>query len=87
MTGDRIQAKLEGPVQLAREDVDGFNIVRVGLGYHALPRSEGAFDVEKFRKHGYSAQFSGLTLESVREQIRASQRRNGQEEAAEDKGD
>jgi len=87
VTGDRIQAKLEGPVQLAREDVDGFNIVRVGLGYHALPRSEGAFDVEKFRKHGYSAQFSGLTLESVREQIRASQRRNGQEEAAEDKGD
>ncbi|HWG44468.1 MAG TPA: hypothetical protein VN688_16940 [Gemmataceae bacterium] len=77
--GNRLQPKLEGPVQLAQE-VDGFNIVRVGLGFHALPREEGTFDIEKFRRHGYSAQFSGMTLEAVREQIRAA-RRGGEEEA------
>lgn len=70
VTGDQLRPRLEGAIQLAAEDVDGFNIVRVGLGYHALPQSEGAFDIEKFRRHGYSAQFSGLTLESVRQQIR-----------------
>jgi hypothetical protein len=82
VTGSQMKAKLEGPVQLAQEDMDGFNIVRVGLGYHALPRGEGAFDIEAFRRHGYSAQFSGLTLESVREQIRTFRRRGGEEEAA-----
>jgi hypothetical protein len=41
---------------------------------HALPRGEGAFDIEKFRHHGYSEQFSGMTLEAVREQIHAARR-------------
>jgi hypothetical protein len=81
VTGGRLTPKLEGPVQLVQEDVSGFNIVRVGLGYHAIPQSEGTFDIEKFRYHGYSAQFSGLTLESVHEQIQASRRHGGQEEA------
>src|SRR5262249_47239171 len=86
VTSSHLKAKLEGPVQLAQQDVYGFDIVRVGLGYHAYPRGEGDFNIERFRWGCYSAQFSGLTLESVREQIRASQRRNGEEEAAEDKG-
>jgi hypothetical protein len=85
VTGSHLKAKLEGPVQLAQQDVNGFDIVRVGLGYHAYPRGEGCFNIERFRWHSYSTQFSGLTLESVREQIRASQRRNGEEEAAENK--
>jgi hypothetical protein len=74
VTGDHLRPKLEGPVQLAQEDVDGFNIVRVGLGFHALPRDEGAFDIEKFRRHGYSEQFSAMTLEAVCEQIHAARR-------------
>lgn len=82
VTGDRLTPKLEGPVQLVQEDVDGFNIVRIGLGFHALPRGEGAFDLDKFRRHGYRAQFSGLTLESVRKQIGAFRRRGGQEESS-----
>ena len=86
VTGSRITPKLGGQVELVQEDVDGFNIVRVGLGYHALPRGEGAFESEKFRYHGYSAQFSGLTPESVRDQIRAF-RRGGEEEATEEKRD
>ncbi|HLK21127.1 MAG TPA: hypothetical protein VKT81_19385, partial [Bryobacteraceae bacterium] len=80
ITGDRLQAKLEGPVQLAQENVNGFNIVRMGLGYHALPQREGPFDVEKFRLHCYSRQYSGMTLESVLELIHKSPR--GGEEAA-----
>jgi hypothetical protein len=75
--GSRLQARLEGPVQLAEEGVDGFNIVRVGHGYHALPQTEGAFDIEKFRRHGYSVQFSGLTLEAVRQQIQSYSQRLG----------
>lgn len=67
----RVRAKLDGPVYLAQEGLHGFNIVRVGMAYHALPQSEGAFEVEKFTNHGYSAQFSGPTLEAVREQIEA----------------
>ncbi|MGH7174431.1 MAG: hypothetical protein ACRELF_02905 [Gemmataceae bacterium] len=81
VTGSRLTPRLEGPVQLAQEGVGGFNIVRVGLGYHAHPQGEGVFDVEKFRRHDYSAQFSGLTLESVREQIRTLRQRGGEEEA------
>ncbi len=71
VTGGQIKTNLFGPVQLAEENVHGFNIVRVGLGYHALPQGEGAFDVEKFLLHGYSAQFSGQSLQSVRDQIEA----------------
>jgi hypothetical protein len=81
VTGSRLTPKLEGPVQLVQENVDGFNIVRVGLGFHALPRSEGVFDLDKYRRHGYSAQFSGLTLESVRKQIGAFRRRGGEEQS------
>ncbi|HTU20953.1 MAG TPA: hypothetical protein VMG10_23075 [Gemmataceae bacterium] len=81
VTGSRLTPRLEGPVQLAQEGVDGFNIVRVGLGYHAHPQDEGAFDLETFRRHGYSMQLSGLTLESVRGQIRDLRHRGGEEEA------
>jgi hypothetical protein len=81
VTGSRLTPRLEGPVQLTEKGVDGFNIVRVGLGYHAHPQDEGVFDLEKFRWHGYSIQFSGLTLESVHDQIRAWRRRGSEEEA------
>ncbi|HTU88902.1 MAG TPA: hypothetical protein VMF69_02295 [Gemmataceae bacterium] len=81
VTGSRLIPKLEGPVQTAQENVDGFNIVHIGLGFHAFPKAEGSFDLDKFRRHGYSVQFSGLTLDSVREQIRGFRRRGGEEEA------
>lgn len=81
VTGKRLTPKLEGPVRLVQEGVDGFNIVRVGLGFHALLQTEGAFDIGKFHQHSYSAQFSGLTLESVRKQIQAFRRRGGDEES------
>jgi len=78
--GDRLRPRLEGPVQLAEEGADRFNIVRIGLGYHAYPQAEGSFDLDKFRRHGYRAQFSGLSLQEVRDQIHTG-RRGGEEEA------
>ncbi len=69
VTGKHLEPRLEGPVQLEREGVDGFNILRVGLGFHAIPQGDGAFDIERFRAHGYSAQFSGSSLDAVRRQI------------------
>jgi hypothetical protein len=71
VTGSKLRARLVGPVRLEQEGVSGFNIVRVGLGFHAHPQGEGAFDIETFRKHGYSIQISGPSLEAVRQQIRA----------------
>jgi hypothetical protein len=72
VTGTEIKPVLRGPIGLAQADVYGFNIISVGAGYHAVPQFEGAFDIEKFQRHGYSAQFSGLTLEEVVRQIQAS---------------
>ena len=81
VTGSRITPKLTGPVELMQEGVDGFNIIRIGLGIHALPQGEGPLDLDKLGRHGYSAQFSGLTLESVRQQVQAFRRRGGEEES------
>ncbi len=78
--GDRVTPRLEGPVQLAEQGVDGFNIVHVGLGYHAYPQDEGSFSLDKFRRRGYCVQFSGLTLQAVKDQIHT--RRRGSEEEA-----
>jgi len=75
VSGGQVKANLNGTVRLAQENVYGFNIVQVGLGYHALPQGEGAFDAEKFLRHGYSAQFSGESLQSVRDQIEAARQR------------
>ncbi len=80
VTGDRLTPRLEGPVHLTEEGVNGFNIVRIGLGYHAYPQDEGAFDLEKFRRHGYRVQLSGLTLQAVQDRIYAGCR-GGEEEA------
>ena len=71
VTGSKIDLKMDGEVHLAQEGIDGFNIVHLGLAYYALPQGEGAFEVQRFLAKGYSAQFSGLTLQSVRDQIKA----------------
>jgi hypothetical protein len=73
VTGTEMRPLLRGPIGLAQAGVYGFNIVSVGAGYHAVPQFEGAFDIEKFEQHGYSAQFSGLTVEEVVRQIQATQ--------------
>jgi hypothetical protein len=70
VTGNQLKLKTDGIVQLAQEGFDGFNIVRLGLAFYGLPQGEGAFEVQKFLDRGYSAQFSGQTLQSVRDQIR-----------------
>jgi hypothetical protein len=69
VTGKHLEPRLEGPVRLEREGVDGFNILRVGPGFLAIPQAEGHFDIDKFHAHGYSVQFSGSTVEAVQRQI------------------
>jgi hypothetical protein len=71
VTGKHFEMPLEGPVYLEREGEQGFNILRVGVGFHAIPQREGVFDLDRFRRHDYSVQFSGPSLEAVRQQIQA----------------
>lgn len=76
VTGEHLEPRLEGPVRLERAGVEGFNILRVGLGFHAILQGDGDFDIERFRMHGYRVQLSGASLEAVEQQIVAL-RRNG----------
>jgi hypothetical protein len=58
-----------GPTFVAQPGVYGFNILANGDGFFAIPQADGAFEEQRFLRHGYSAQFSGRTLGSVRSQV------------------
>jgi hypothetical protein len=59
----------EEPVTLVREGVEGFNVLRIGERYHAIPQAAGAFDPEKYRRGDYGPRITGRTVEEVRQKI------------------
>jgi hypothetical protein len=69
VTGRELVPLPVGPVSMAREGVAGFNILRIGDGYHGIPQAVGAFDVEKYRRGDYGPRYTGLIAEEVRQKI------------------
>lgn len=71
-TKEEIQAAptndVEPPV-LVMEGFMGFNIVRIGQGFHAILQSEGSFEYDKVLSKGYSKSFSGKSLSEVQSAI------------------
>ncbi|MCS6303010.1 MAG: glycosyltransferase [Nitrospira sp.] len=52
-------------IELVRHGVSGYNIIRHGDRYYAIPQSEGAFIPAKAESGGYSSCFSSYSLEQV----------------------
>jgi hypothetical protein len=68
--GKALTPVLDGPVALVVEDVQGFNILRIGELYLAFPQAYGAFELEKYRRGEYGANcITGLSVEAVRQKI------------------
>lgn len=58
-------------IELMRQGVHGFNVIRYARRYYAIPQGEGAFEPAKVKSKGYSSCFSGGSVEEVLRQIRA----------------
>ena len=56
-------------VELIVQDVEGFNVIRYYHLYIAIPRAEGAFEISRVRRHGYSQRFSSFSLEGTSKKI------------------
>jgi glycosyltransferase involved in cell wall biosynthesis len=59
-------------IELVLQGVSGYNIIRHIDRYYAIPQSEGAFNLVKAESGGYSACFSGYSLEQVERAVLAS---------------
>lgn len=58
-------------IELMRQGVHGFNVIRYARRYYAIPQGEGAFEPAKVESKGYSSCFSGGSVEEVLRQVRA----------------
>lgn len=68
VTGDRLTTWPQ-PTLLA-ENYYGFNLVGFHGVVYAIPQPEGAFDLARVRRQGYSRTFEGADIESVKASIR-----------------
>lgn len=58
-------------IELMRQGVHGFNVVRYAGRYYAIRQSEGAFEPQRIRAGGYSPCFTGNGVDEVLRQLRA----------------
>jgi hypothetical protein len=63
-----VSDKSPAPV-LVEEGYKGFNLVRYGEKIYAIPRREGAFQMERVLKNKYSRWFSGESLAEVKRNV------------------
>jgi hypothetical protein len=56
-------------IELVREGISGYNIVRHHDRYYAIPQSEGAFIPTKAEFGGYSSCFSGDSLKEIEQAV------------------
>ena len=60
-------------IELVRQGVSGYNIIRYLDRYYAILESEGAFIPAKAESGGYSPCFSGYSLEQLERAVQTSQ--------------
>ena len=58
-------------IELMRQGVHGFNVIRYAGRYYAIRQSEGAFEPQRIRAGGYSPCFTGNGVDEVLRQLRA----------------
>jgi hypothetical protein len=68
MTGDGVWKWMQ-PTLLV-ENYYGFNLVGFHNVVYAIPQAEGAFELDRIRRHGYSRSFESANLESLKASIR-----------------
>lgn len=68
VTGDKVWTWPQ-PTLLA-QNYYGFNLVGFHGAVYAIPQPEGAFDLTRVKRKGYSRTFEGADVESVKESIR-----------------
>ncbi|OGX03230.1 MAG: hypothetical protein A3G87_05340 [Omnitrophica bacterium RIFCSPLOWO2_12_FULL_50_11] len=54
---------------LLEQNFHGFNLVGFKNIIYAIPQSEGAFDLDRVHRHGYSHSFEGSNIETVKASI------------------
>ncbi|WP_343721727.1 glycosyltransferase [Herbaspirillum seropedicae] len=61
----------QGPedIELVEQDVQGFNIIRYGRMFYAIPMNDGTFDIARVQSGQYRSLFSGETVLAVRQAI------------------
>ncbi|MGA2916326.1 MAG: hypothetical protein ABSE89_09905 [Sedimentisphaerales bacterium] len=60
---------IESPPRLVEENYYGFNLVSFRNRIYAIPQPEGAFELERVKKGGYSRSFQGDSIEKVKKAI------------------
>lgn len=58
--------------ELIEQDVVGFNIIRYGRVFYAIPMSDGTFEISRVQAGHYSRMHTGNTLDAVRDAIQGS---------------
>jgi hypothetical protein len=66
--GETVETYSPASIQLV-EQMQEFNILTDGKNWMAIPQRDGAFDLSRLIQCGYSRQFTGETIDAVREQI------------------
>jgi hypothetical protein len=66
-----LKSKVQPDIELVRQGISGYNIVRHGDQYYAIPQYEGEFSPEKADGGGYSACHVGDSLDEVLRSIEA----------------
>jgi len=68
-TGNKVAyTSIENP-QLLEQNYHGFNLVLFRNRVYAIPQPEGAFELERVKKGGYSRSFQGSTVQEVKKAI------------------
>jgi len=67
VTADKLYSWLSPT--LLEQSFHGFNLIGFKNIVYAIPQPEGAFDLDRVHRHGYSRSFEGATIEAVKESI------------------
>ena len=67
-----IKPRRNPDIELVRQGISGYNIIRCVSRFYAIPETEGEFSPEKAERGGYSRCFSGSSLNQVIRSIAAS---------------
>jgi hypothetical protein len=66
-----LPSRSDEDIELIREGVHGYNIIRHGDRYYAILQSEGAFIPDKVEAGGYSSCLAGYSRQEVEREIMA----------------
>lgn len=57
-------------IHLAKENINGFNIVELNSKYYAIPLGSGAFDIEDYESGKYGCKIEGKTIKETERHIK-----------------